>query len=42
MNLLSVAKITDKGHKVIFDKNSAKVIHKNALKIFEAKRVNNM
>lgn len=39
MNLLSVSKITDKGHEVVFDKQSAKIIDsKGRTKLF-AKRV---
>lgn len=42
MNLLSVSKITDKGNKVIFEREKARVIDNNGNLIFIANRVNNL
>lgn len=41
-NLLSVAKMTDQGHRVIFSKNSAVVITKENEEILKADRINNL
>lgn len=41
-NLLSVAKIVDKGHRVVFDKNSARITDKNNDTLFVADRINGL